>query len=196
MHGNIVSLVDSTGVPLNKSGMLGVVGGGGAVDPELWNQDQSDADSPFNTYVRSWAYHILDGSSLIGRTLKTFTMRLKSTTATPASNVVTFGVWSDGNNSRTPDSEFAGLAAEGEYSNTDQLTTDFVDYSFTGEHVLAAKDNIGFACESDTVFDYEGRRADGVTVSDMKVAWYYNTTPDRWSVGSAVQIPVGTGSSD
>jgi hypothetical protein len=29
MHGNIVSLVDSTGVPLNKSGILGVVGSGG-----------------------------------------------------------------------------------------------------------------------------------------------------------------------
>jgi len=167
-----------------------------AEDTTLWDQDQDDADAIFNTVARSMAYHILTGSSLIGRTLKTFTMRLKSTTATPASNVVTFGVWSDGNDSRTPNTEFAGLAAPGEYSNTDQLTTNFIDYSFTGEHVLAAKDNIGFVPESDTVFDYVGRRADGVTISDMKVAWYYNSSPDNWGVGSAIQIPVGTGSSE
>ena len=175
---------------------FGVAFGGGAVDPELWDQDQDDSDVIFNTYARSMAYHILTGSSLIGRTLKTFTMRLKSTTATPSSNVVTFGVWSDGNNSRVPNSEFTGLNAPGEYSNTDQLSTSFENYTFTGEHVLAAKDNIGFVPESDTVTDYVGRRASEETIPSMKVAWYYNSSPDNWGIGSAIQIPVGTGSSE
>jgi len=41
MHGNIVSLVDSTGVPLNKSGILGIVsaGNGGAECVKAYDQD-------------------------------------------------------------------------------------------------------------------------------------------------------------
>jgi|TARA_R100000501_G_C2599936_1_gene97323 hypothetical protein len=35
VHGNIVSLVDSTGIPLNKSGFLGVVGSGGGASTQI-----------------------------------------------------------------------------------------------------------------------------------------------------------------
>ena len=61
-HGNIPSLVDSTGVPLNKSGMLGFVsgsGGGGGKAKIEWNEPlntatQDDGILTASTKTASW----------------------------------------------------------------------------------------------------------------------------------------------
>ena len=50
MHGNIPSLVDSTGVPLNKSGILGIVSAGGGSVSEFINATGGDSVADDGNY--------------------------------------------------------------------------------------------------------------------------------------------------
>lgn len=89
MHGNIASLVDSTGVPLNKSGILGIVSAGGGVTKKAPDEiddlyawwDFSDA----STITSSGSYI----SAITDKSSNSFTMSQSTSSDQP--KVVTAG---------------------------------------------------------------------------------------------------------
>lgn len=157
----------------------------------IWDQNSSEADMLFNTYARCAMYCVDSGAAMIGKKLESFTLRMKSTTASPASNPTAFGVWAKTNTTTTPDSAFTGTGAL--TNNTDQLSTDYVDYAFTGSHVLASEDMIGFVPANNTVYDYAVRRTNSTVPIEMKVANRFITSPPSWNIGTNNQLPYGTG---
>tara|TARA_R100001086_G_scaffold247929_2_gene183558 strand:- start:86 stop:622 length:537 start_codon:yes stop_codon:yes gene_type:complete len=163
-----------------------------AVSDILWNQDKDEADMFFNTYARCAMYYVNPGASMIGKTLKTFTMRMRSKVVSPADNPTVFGVWSKTNVTTTPTTSFSGTGAL--TNNTNQLSTSNVDYTFTGSHVLVAEDNIGFVPLNNTVDDYAVRRTNTTVAIDMKVSNYFITSPPTWNIGANSQLPFGYGS--
>jgi len=162
------------------------------VSDELWNQDKDETDMLFNTYARCAMYYVNPGASMIGKTLKTFTMRMRSKVVSPATNPTAFGVWSKTNVTTSPDSAFTGTGVL--TNNTNQLSTSNVDYTFTGTHVLAAEDNIGFVPANNSVYDYAVRRTNSTVPIDMKVSNRFITTPPSWNIGINSQLPYGYGS--
>ena len=98
MHGNIVSLVDSTGVPLNKSGFLGVVSGGGG---QQYGDQITILQNDQLGYIRSSASWEGNGfkiklDDMIDAQLDSVSMWLKTQTGTGSGTITCSAYNSDG----------------------------------------------------------------------------------------------------
>ena len=157
----------------------------------LWDQTLDQAQISFNlTTARGSASNISAGSSLIGATLESFELRMRAP-ATATNQPFNFGVWSSSNATVTPTTAFTGSI-----DNELDLTASAVTYTFTGSHVLAEDDHIGFMPTTNASANYTVARADQATVSDMtmtvngSVGWI-NYNPNQIPLGEALGTGVG-----
>ena len=110
--------------------------------PEMWSQITGTGEVGFNSSgVIGCANNLSAGNVNIGKTLTSFTMRMKRTNT--SSQPLKFGVWLSSNNTLLPTTEFSGSI-----TNANQLTTSMAWYTFTGSQTLALNDHIGFCTQS------------------------------------------------
>ena len=98
MYGNIVSLVDSTGVPLNKSGFLGVVSGGGG---QQYGDQITILQNSQNGFIQSHASYEGNGfqiklDDMIDSQVDSVSMWLKSSSGSGSGNITCSAYNSDG----------------------------------------------------------------------------------------------------
>jgi len=168
----------------------------------LWNQTSDIAEFLFNNYVTSAAISPLASAGIIGRTLRTFTLTLASTTATPPSAPVTFGVWTGGGTNTTrgsPNTEF--ICTSHTLTNFNQLTTSYIEYTFHNAvgHTITALDSIGYVFDSwisAGAYQKQKRSNYSSTAPEMSSSIYYNTSPTpQWLGNDVNQCPTSFGSS-
>ena len=132
--------------------------------PELWSQTTGSGEVGFNSSgVIGCANNLSAGNVNIGKTLTSFTMRMKR--ANTLSQPLKFGVWLSGNNTLTPTTEFSGSI-----SNANQLTTSMAWYTFTGSQTLALDSHVGFLMQSGMDANIGVARVENVgqsTISDF-----------------------------
>ena len=110
--------------------------------PEMWSQITGTGEVGFNSSgVIGCANNLSAGNVNIGKTLTSFTMRMKRTNT--SSQPLKFGVWLSSNNTLLPTTEFSGSI-----SNANQLSTSMAYYTFSGSQTLALNDHIGFCTQS------------------------------------------------
>lgn len=155
--------------------------------PELWSQITGTSYTDMNgSTIMGEAINLDSGNVNIGKTLTSFKMNLKRLTAT--SVVLVFGVYSGA--STTPVSTFTGTI-----TNSNQLTTSFAWYTFTGSHVLALNDHIGFIQGAGASASMSVSRIDGLpqsTVSNVSMVIYGSHVSNWWNYNPA-QTPYHEG---
>ncbi len=155
--------------------------------PEMWSQTTGTTEINFNgSSVMGAAINIDTGSSAIGKTLTSFKMNMKRLNT--SSNVLVFGVYSGGGT--TPATTFTGSI-----TNSNQLTTSFAWYTFTGSHTLALNDHIGFVMGAGAGATMAVKRIANVgesTVTDLSMVIYGSHVSDWWNY-SVSQIPYHEG---
>lgn len=152
----------------------------------LWDQSLDEAEIGFNTTTaRGAAYNISAGSSLIGETLTSFELKMRAPSSPPNDQPFNFGVWSSSNTTVTPTTAFTGSI-----DNENDLTATATTYTFTGSHVLAEDDHIGFMPTTNASANYAVRRANQASISNMTMTIGGSV---GWINYNADQIPFGKG---
>jgi len=165
-----------------------------AVSDELWNQTEYNLDAGYNDYVESGCVSPDTDSSFVGKTLRSFSIVLKSVD-TKGNSPFKAGVWAADNVSRTPDTEFTG-----DISNMNEITTSYVTYTFTNEtgHPLEALDNIGFvfaSSQNNNWFKQQTSGSGSAPITGLSATIWVNTTPVTWGYRSSTDLMVGIASS-
>ena len=103
----------------------------------IWNQSGGTLSDTNSITQYGFGAGITSTQIGVGESMTSFSLYLKRT-ASYVSHSLTFGVWASGNNTATPTSTFTGSIDE-----IGDLTTSFVEYTFTGSHTLADGDTVG-----------------------------------------------------
>ena len=169
----------------NKNNIGVAFGGAEPCVPEVWNQTDGTGEVAFNTNFRSAANNVSAGNADIGKTITSFKMELKVSSA--GTDVpLYFGVWASGNvNLTTPTTAFTGTI-----DNYNDLSTSYVWYTFTGSHTLAEDDHIGFAfnAQAPNIRIQRAASSGEVTIDDCSFTLLVASSPTAWVNYNAAQV--------
>ena len=154
-------------------------------EPEVWDQTDGTGEVAFNTNFRAAANNVGAGNVGIGKTITSFKMELKVSSA--GTDVpLYFGVWASGNvNLTSPTSAFTGTI-----DNYNDLSTNYVWYTFNGSHTLAEDDHVGFCfnAQAPNIRIQRAASSGEVTIDNSSFTFLVASSPTAWIGYDATQV--------